>query len=76
MMHCNGQCQMMKKLRQQENKEKENPDRKLDNKYEVISSKSFFTSITYTAVKVKQQFFSRNNNLVSDIAPDIFHPPA
>ena len=29
MMHCNGRCQMMKKLKQEENKEKQNPGRYL-----------------------------------------------
>jgi hypothetical protein len=42
MMHCNGKCQMMKKLQQEEQKEKENTERKADNKNELLSSRVFF----------------------------------
>lgn len=46
-MHCNGRCQMMKKLKQEDKKDQQNPDRKSDNKDEVVvSSKSFFPSVT------------------------------
>jgi hypothetical protein len=47
MLHCNGKCQMMKKLRQEEKKDDANPDRKTDNKNEVLSSKSFFATYTH-----------------------------
>ncbi len=43
-LHCNGKCQMMKKLRQEEKKDDTNPERKTDGKNEVLSSKSFFTA--------------------------------
>ena len=43
-LHCNGKCQMMKKLRQDEKKDDTNPERKADGKNEVLSSKSFFTA--------------------------------
>jgi hypothetical protein len=36
-MHCNGKCQMMKKLQQEEKKDQETPDRKGENK--IISLK-------------------------------------
>lgn len=35
-LHCNGRCQMMKKLKQEENKDKQNPERRQDNKDEVL----------------------------------------
>jgi hypothetical protein len=43
-MHCNGKCQMMKKLKQEEKKDQNNPERKAENKNEIVSSKSFFTA--------------------------------
>jgi hypothetical protein len=42
MMHCNGKCQMMKKLQQEDKKDNKDPLRKAENRDEVISSKSFF----------------------------------
>jgi len=47
MLHCNGKCQMMMKLRQEEKKDNTNPERKNDNKFEVLSSKSFFIAHLY-----------------------------
>ena len=37
-MHCNGKCQMMKKLQEQEKKDQESSERKSGNKTEVLSS--------------------------------------
>jgi len=44
-MHCNGKCQMMKKLQQQEKKENQAPERKDENKTEELSTKSFFAIV-------------------------------
>lgn len=74
-MHCNGKCQMMKKLKQQEKKDAENAERKAGPKIEVISSKAFFASVTSTTSTARQFFFARNNNEVRDRAVAIFHPP-
>lgn len=42
-LHCNGRCQMMKRLKQEENKDKQNPERRIDNKDEVL----FFSKSSY-----------------------------
>ena len=50
-MHCNGKCQMMKKLAQEEKKDQGNTERKPENKNEVISLNSFFnTTFLQTAL--------------------------
>jgi hypothetical protein len=36
-MHCNGQCVFMKKLKQEEKKDEENPNRRADNQFEAIA---------------------------------------
>src|SRR5690242_8058288 len=41
MMHCNGKCQMMKMLKAEEKKDQQNPERRIENKNDVTSSKSF-----------------------------------
>ena len=40
-MHCNGKCQLMKKLQQEQKKDQENPIRKTDTKKQVFYSSSF-----------------------------------
>ncbi|MBS1592378.1 MAG: hypothetical protein JST07_09770 [Bacteroidetes bacterium] len=75
-MHCNGKCQLMKKLKQEENKDKQNPERRGDNKDEVLSSKSFFATVGYYSIKLTHSFCLRNNNFTNDIPSDFFHPPA
>jgi hypothetical protein len=74
-LHCNGHCQLMKKLKQEENKDKQNPERRADNKNEVVSSKSFFASVSIISSFQKNIFFIQNNSLVKDITQDFFHPP-
>ncbi len=75
MMHCNGRCQMMKKLKQEENKEKQNPGRRNDNKDEIVyySKKQFDLQPFNTLVVITFPHF--NNGVTSDIAFSFFQPP-
>ena len=75
MLHCNGRCQMMKKLKQEENKDKQNPERRNENKQEVISSKSFFASVQQAISINSLEFYIINNKSVKDMPADFFHPP-
>lgn len=76
-MHCHGKCQMFKKIRDEEKKDQQNPERKPGYKTEVISSRSFFA--TYVPYKL-----NGNNSLNEYHIPglrviepaDIFHPPS
>jgi hypothetical protein len=45
-LQCKGKCQMLKKLKQEEKKDQQNPERKAENKNEVLSSKSFYPTLT------------------------------
>ena len=45
-MHCNGKCQMRKKLKQEDKKEEQNPERRAESKTDLLfSPKSFFSAI-------------------------------
>lgn len=56
-MHCNGKCQMMKKLKQEEKKDEQNPERKAENKNEIIlSSKSFYPTLKFSVSELKVNF--------------------
>jgi hypothetical protein len=75
MLHCNGNCILAKKLRQQEKEDQKNPERKIENKNEVISSRSFFVS--YTDI-VPINYPEHNIYLIKrtvDRSFSVFHPP-
>lgn len=76
-MHCNGKCQMMKKLKEQEKKDAQNPDRKAENKNEnILSSKSFFINELATFIPQQEKEFPRLPVAKEiKIARSIFHPP-
>ncbi len=77
MMHCNGKCQMMKKLQEEERRDQQSPERKLENKVEVVSSKSFFAgdlshclSIPGIVVNFFQCAALQHRSI------SVFHPPS
>lgn len=75
-LHCNGKCQMMKKLKQEENKDKQNPERKADNKEEVLSANSFYTTLAPKfQVKIEVTYPVSAGDKAVDMPRSIFHPP-
>lgn len=77
-MHCNGKCQMMKKLQQEEKKDQENPERKAENKNEIVlSSKSFFTTVPYySKYSIKKLYPALQSPKETDRSFEVFHPPS
>ena len=75
-LHCNGKCQMMKKIREEEKKEQESLELKTI-KAQTISSKSFYPSlITPEGVALVCYITSpRSIGFVIDNTSDFFHPP-
>lgn len=74
-LHCNGKCQMMKKLKQEENRDKQNPERKSENKDEVLYSKSFFASLHFTCIHLQKKYPLLKGGKTSDMPRSLFHPP-
>ena len=75
-MHCNGKCQMMKKLQQEEKQDQQNSERKSENKIDILSSKSFYnSSATIFSVIVFKAVAVEKNYPLTDIAYSFFHPP-
>ena len=73
-MHCNGKCQMMKKMHEQEKKDSQAPTRKLTVE-DAISSKSWFFCTIRCACQEKpshQLFIVRT---APGITRSHFHPP-
>lgn len=77
-MHCNGKCQLSKKIQQESKKDQDNPERKLSDKNEtVLSSKSFAPSlplVLISDISDDQQIFIPNTHSIN-CCFDIFHPP-
>ena len=74
-MHCNGKCQMMKKLKQEEKKDAQNPERRSNGKDEVLSSKSYFASVYFLYTPITIDYSLYLPSTTTDMALDIFHPP-
>jgi hypothetical protein len=76
MLHCNGKCQMFKKIKKQEgNNQNSMPIPKFNQEELVLSSKSFFPSIEQ-AILLNQLVYSyyKGTN-PSNYQGSIFHPP-
>ena len=77
-IHCNGKCQMMKKLQQEEKKDQENPNRKGENKNEIIlSTKSFYITVpNYNIHFIKKVYPTLKSPKETDRSFEVFHPPS
>ena len=75
-MLCHGKCQLMKKLQEEEKKDKENSERKIDNKSEIFFINDTYTSVNYeTVYNTGSNFPLYNEPLINIYLIDIFHPP-
>ena len=73
-MHCNGKCQMMKKLKEQEKKDSELPARKIINDA-VTMSRSFPATIGVISTGIKTHYRTFSENEVVNMPRAFFHPP-
>ncbi len=75
-MHCNGKCQLQKKLNEENNKDKQNTERKNDDGLTVISSKTFFSSVKNILIKAhNKNYIHKNSGSPVDKSFAFFHPP-
>jgi len=76
-LHCNGNCVLMKKMKQEQKQERESPgDLKLEVASVVISSKTFFgVTSDPNVVKTNSYYPAINTGIPVDRSADIFHPP-
>ncbi len=75
-MHCNGKCQMMKKLRQEEKKDEQNPERKAENKNDlVLFSRSFFPIVIFRIAAQKIYFSPAASQKEMKMPRSILRPP-
>ena len=77
MLHCNGKCQMLKKIKKQEGESQSNaPVANFNQNELVLSSKSFFPSIEFIFIQKANIYFSYNTGFTVNYAGAIFHPPS
>ncbi len=74
-MHCNGHCQVMKKMQEEEKKEQQNAGRKTENKLQVLSSRSFFGCLPPVRLVILEQTRKEKQYSLADMAYSFFHPP-
>lgn len=74
-MHCNGKCQMMRKLKQEENKDSQNPDRKNEIKIDLLFLTQSKQTLSIILGFCNKSFPHLQHKLTKDIAADFFHPP-
>ena len=76
-LHCNGKCQLMKKIVEHEKKEHQSSEMKLAGKSEIFSSRSFYvTPPPSPVVIVLRRYANRNIGFPIDQPSSFFHPPS
>jgi hypothetical protein len=75
-MHCNGKCQAMKKMQQEEKQDQQNPEKRSLNKIEVLSSGSFFNSSATVPLFLSSRATTVEKKYpLTHISYSFFHPP-
>src|SRR5436305_15049482 len=75
-MHCNGQCQLEKKINTENNKDRQSNERKYENLDEVLSAKNFFASVEIPIkIVTAKKYFITNTGFPVDKSSRFFHPP-
>jgi hypothetical protein len=76
MMHCNGKCQMLKKMKKQEGDNGTSaPAPKFNQPDFVLSSKSFFPTLEFATTSNSKRFYNYKSSFASNYIGTIFHPP-
>lgn len=75
-LKCNGKCQLSKKLQSLEKKEQQNPERKVENTPQDISSRSFYSTLSIISLhKTHHWLKSRDYGKPVHRSFAVFRPP-
>ena len=74
-LHCNGRCQLLKKMKQEEKKDAQSPERRVNGKEQVLSSKSFFAKLQVIRFYQRTLFPDKQTPLMTGCLSPVFHPP-
>lgn len=74
-LHCNGKCQAMKKLQQEEKKDQQTPERKPGNEGQVLFAETHFGIIHFPLINNLMPSLYSDPYSPSWPAMGVFHPP-
>lgn len=74
-MHCNGQCQMMKKIQEQERKDQESSQQNVESKTPVLYAASSFAILEFNFYEIAVFQSQSVSSILKGIPPAVFHPP-
>ena len=74
-MHCNGQCQMMKKIQEQERKDQENSQQNVESKTPVLYAASCFATLEFNFHEINVFYNVEVSTAITGIPHSVFHPP-
>lgn len=66
---------MMKKMKQEEKQEQDNPERRAENKFEIICGAFHTDVITPDRIITAIQYPVFQERIISDYSASLFHPP-
>ena len=75
-LHCNGKCQMMKKMRQSSSGDSSAPIQKQFQINFDLSTNTNFPSFVIFATNNKQKYFVFDEDTLYFYSTDLFHPPS
>lgn len=75
-LHCNGHCQLMKKIKLEESKDKQNSERKYNYKSEIVSSKNSFVSIKTLLISFAISYPLNDLKATVDYSKKLYRPPS
>ncbi len=73
--HCNGKCQMMKKMQEEEKKEQENTEHTFKVEPAVVCTGSIFCSSTIPLINIIKPTLYDIDYSIKSFPSDVFHPP-
>jgi len=74
-MHCNGKCHMMKVMKQEQKKDQDNPERKAENKFELICTDCRQTTYTPAFIITAISYPRLKETIYAGFFTASFHPP-
>ena len=78
LLHCNGKCQMFKKLKEEDKKDNQNPERKSESKNDLTLSANFFPKILIpltVVIDLTEKSMAACEGALLKRSYAIFHPP-
>jgi hypothetical protein len=75
-LKCAGTCQMAKKILEQQKKDEQAPERKMENKFQSLWYRTYFAALSHqnSVTRLSYNSFSINPGTSTD-PNSIFHPP-